>query len=123
MLVRPCRPRAKRPKDFWATRAELGRARGLEICREAVIPRWPLVSPPDSAVLGLQTGWLVLRVFLLLPLPFLTPSPDLKGQAAVPPRQAVYAEPSAVTFVQMFAIVGTHLFLSRLCKTGCLCFT
>lgn len=74
MLVRPCRPRAKRPEDFWAIRAKLRPAQGLDICLETIIPCWPLVSPPDAAVLGLQTGQLGLRVLLLRPLPFLPPS-------------------------------------------------
>uniref|UniRef100_A0ABI7WVY3 ISY1 splicing factor homolog n=1 Tax=Felis catus TaxID=9685 RepID=A0ABI7WVY3_FELCA len=56
--VRPCRPRVKRPKDFWGIRSEPGPVQGLEICQGTIIPCWPL--PQGSAVLGLQTGRLAL---------------------------------------------------------------
>lgn len=38
----------------------------------------------------------------------------------MPLWQAVFVlNPSAVTFVRCFAMVGTHLFLSSVCKTDC----
>uniref|UniRef100_A0A452UIJ3 ISY1 splicing factor homolog n=1 Tax=Ursus maritimus TaxID=29073 RepID=A0A452UIJ3_URSMA len=49
MLVRPCRPRAKRPEDFWAIRAKLRPAQGLDICLETIIPCWPLLQIWDTA--------------------------------------------------------------------------
>lgn len=60
MQVRPCRPRAKRPKDSWDIRAEQGLSLGSGNLLEVLQPQL------DSAVLGLQAGRLVLSGFLLL---------------------------------------------------------
>ena len=88
--MRPCRPRAKRPKDSWDPGAEQGGSLwGLEICWEVFSPPGPCINAQGSAVLGLQTGQASAVGLPAASLTFFTSSADLTpGACPILPWQA-----------------------------------